>query len=104
MEPFWQHGVQDVQLLALRAGANAEHRGEDKEHGARSPGLWRARDGIVHRLIVFAALHSAKKFGKAVVAKVHRRLEERGQGLLRGLAKFVERHAMRDERIVMRPN
>src|SRR5271165_4974652 len=57
----------------------------------------------MHWLIIFAPLYAAEEFGQAIVAEVHRRLVERGQDAHRAVAKLVERHAVGDDGVVVRP-
>src|SRR5947207_1230272 len=70
IEPFRQFRIDYVQLFSRNTGANSKYRREDQKDCSRCPGLRRAGDWIVHRLIVFHALHSTEQFRQAVVTKI----------------------------------
>src|SRR6478672_9959014 len=53
---------------------------------------------------MFAPLNAAEELRQTVITEVESRLVEPGKEPVGGLAKFIERHAMGDERIVMRPD
>src|SRR5262252_3914057 len=71
-----QRGVNDIQLFAGRAGADSQHRGQEQEDRAGSPGLRRTGHGILYRFVTLAPLDSAKKLRQAIVAEVERGLEQ----------------------------
>src|ERR1041385_7318741 len=50
VEPVGEHRVHDIELLSGRARPDPEDGSQHEEDGPRSPGLRRARDGIVDRV------------------------------------------------------
>src|SRR5258708_33973120 len=59
---------------------------------------------MLYGLVVFTTLDAAEQFRQTVITEVERCLEERGKEPVGRLAEFIERHAMGNERIVVRPD
>src|SRR5262249_4315663 len=85
-------------------GADAKQRLQHQKERPRSPGLGRARDRILYRVVVLAALHATEQLRQAVLAEGERCLIHGGGRLQRGFAQPIQAESVDDERIVVRPH
>src|SRR6185369_8155946 len=60
LQPGRQLRIDNVQFFPRSRRTNAEHRGQHQEQRPRRPRLWRTRDRIMHRRIVFATLNATE--------------------------------------------
>src|SRR5439155_24108991 len=105
LEPGRERGLDD-DALPREVGLEAEDRAEAEEHHAGGPGLRDARDEVIGgpRREAEIAREAAEELRQLRVREPPAGLHERAHDLGRLLAEPVAGEAVRDERVVVRPD
>ena len=94
----------DAQSSLQAVGHDSEPGDQHRRQRASGPGLWAARDGVWHRVLVLAAREAGEQLGQPVVRQDRGGVEEALEDPQERLVQSVPAQTDREQRVVVRPD